>query len=261
MGSRLNIFFGVLMAGIATFALASSQRSVSSEVSILFALRASRVSLHEPVFVHFTVHNYSPSPINLDLGPNAMSNFEFTIVDPQGANHHMGPLKPPPFSGRGTIHIKSGGSFERDLLVNRWYQFPIPGKYEIEPRLTSSIANKTINAARVMLTLDLEPRSPKQLRRVCAHLAAAAMSPELGAAIEPAETLAYVDDLIAVPFLGEIAEHGEPFRTIALQGLARIANTEGLGAVSKQLKPQDTHLRTAIAQALYDIQHRVSAVD
>ncbi|MGH9449473.1 MAG: hypothetical protein ACRD11_02940 [Terriglobia bacterium] len=109
------------------------------------------------------------------------------------------------------------------------------------------------------LTLDVGPRNPKRLQEVCARLAVAASSPETGLALGPAETLSYVLDLVAVPYLVTVADGGT--RSIAVDGLARIAQREGLDAVLRQIGPHDAALRAAVRQGLYNLQHNVRAVD
>ena len=59
--------------------------SRQGEVTILFSILQSTVSLHEPVYVLFSIHNGLNESIRSDLGIAGKQNFEFAIKEPRGA--------------------------------------------------------------------------------------------------------------------------------------------------------------------------------
>lgn len=239
---------------------------VGGGVRTSFTFQSTRVTLHGPVYIHFSIYNGLAEPIRFDLGANAESKFKFSIKDQTGTIHRVGPLREPPFSSPGRVELSPGKSFKKVLLLNRWYQFKTPGKYRVRPYLAASIGTATGTATPMgispTLDIDILPRDPKRLRAVCAKLAAIATSPASGVALGAAQTLGYVLDLEAVPFLVKVAEAGDPaVRSTAVRGLARISSEEGLVAVLREAGPIDEGLRSAIERAARNLQHGVRAVD
>jgi hypothetical protein len=235
------------------------------QVRVSFVMRAAKATLHEPVYIEFSIHNGLPEAVRLDLGANAVSKFDFSILDPAGAWHRIGPLRQPPFHGPGRLELLPGKSFRKALLLNEWYQFRVPGKYQVQPHLAAPV--QTAGGAVVpmalppTLAIEVLPRDAQRLRSVCAKLAAVATSPASRAPLDAAETLSYVLDLEAVPYLVQVA-HGDPaLRSIAVDGLARIAQARGLESVLEALGPNNAELRTATKQAVYNLEHGISAVD
>jgi hypothetical protein len=237
-------------------------------VTVSFSLAQSAVTLHEPVFVDFAVENGLPEGIRLDLGLDRKGKFEFTVVRPDGSRFRLPALERGSWAAPPEVRVPAGGSYKQTLLLNEWYQFARPGEYGIEARLAGSIQTQSGHAVQAIaaqqLTLRIEPRSPERLAAVCQRLADTAVhESDVQTAVDAAFGLAYVEDLAAVPYLGKVAEEAPqpPVRQIAVEGLARIANADGIEQVVSRLNPRDADLDSAVKAALRGIQAGAKIMD
>lgn len=257
---------------LALFALLYSVRSTDAQaqagyaVRTPFAFRSASITLHEPVYVDVVIQNGLLEPIQFDLGANSQAKFGFSIQDPTGGRHHAGTLREPPFHGLGHVELLPGKSYEGVLLLNVWYQFTIPGKYHVRPYLATPItaATQVITPTSNSPEFELEvlPRNAKHLRGVCASLAAVATANSGGKSFDAAAALSYVLDIDAVPYLVRVAQIGDTtISSVAVDGLARISRVAGLESVFREAGPTNTQLQSAVKQAVYNMEHGVTALD
>lgn len=237
------------------------------EVIFSFTISQSNVTLHEPVFVNFSVHNKLLESIRLDLGHNRKSNFEFTITEPDGSiisGQHLGEEG---FGRVGDISLEPSEEYSQRLLVNEWYQFIEPGNYNIEIRLTKPLI--ALSGALVehgssgTLSLRIHPRDPKRLSLVCQDLYRVAIeSSNVEEATEAALALSYVSDPVAISYLEKGLKETILMWPYAIPGLARIANAEAIEILVSTMKSKDPELGASLARfILQDLRKRIDNLE
>jgi hypothetical protein len=219
-------------------------------VSISFSLAEKSVTLHEPVYVQFSLRNGSREELHVDLGPDRVGGFTFFITQPDGltvqpqSSRGQGGL-----SASGEISVPAGQTYSQRLLVNEWYKFSGPGQYSIKPALS------TINATVAQpMSLTVEPRNPSRLEDVCRKLADTAIHTlDYQSAYEAGLALSYIDDPIAIPYLGRVLHESKQVKGSAIPGLVRIGNPEAVKVLSQNLTTLDPDLKAQIQGALQEI--------
>ena len=217
-----------------------------------FSLVASEVTLHEPVFVDFSVHNDLQENITFDLGHDRKSNFEFTITKPDGVTFRAPRLSEEGLGRVGRISLKPGESYKQKLLVNEWYQFVEPGKYKLSVRLavpgTTQSGRPIEFTANDDLVLQIHPRNPAKLEEVCRNLTQAALtSTDAEEATNAVITLSHIQDPIAVPHLEEVLKRGKGWQH-AIPGLGRIANERAIEMLISIMEKHDPEMGSSLAQ-------------
>lgn len=237
------------------------------EISISFKLSESDVTLNEPVFVDFSVHNRFLESIRLDLGHNRKGNFEFTITEPDGSIVSGHRPKEEGFGRLGEISLEPNEKYSQRLLVNEWYQFIESGKYIIEIKLTKPLI--TLSGALIepkpsgSLPLHILPRNQKRLNQVCKNfLHTAIESPDIEKAAEAALALSYINDHITVPYLAKGLKEKRLIWQYAIPGLARIANGEAIEILISIMKSKDPELGASLARFfLQDLRKRIDNLE
>jgi hypothetical protein len=199
-------------------------------VSIAFTLPASRVTLHEPVYVDFTVANGTAEVIQFDLGYNLTENFMFLITEPGGSvvqSPHLAQEGP----GRlGRLMLASHQIYHQRLLINEWYGFGAIGRYVIVVRLPRFIDGAVMSDNLILTVL---PRDPQRLEQICDELVNQAKGGDSAAVrMEAARDLSFVCDPIAVSHLKRLAAVSGAVGSHAVRGLARIGNEEALESLN-----------------------------
>ena len=107
-------------------------------MTILFTIPESKVSLHEPVYIQFSIHNGLDEDVRFDMGLDGKHNFDFSVKKPDGSLIRI-PPHPYPSSVMGRIAERAplapGKTFTKTMLLSDWYQFPAPGRYVVEAKL------------------------------------------------------------------------------------------------------------------------------
>jgi hypothetical protein len=238
----------ILVAALVLRALVSGQCQGQDILAVSVTLQNPTVTLHEPVVANLFVHNGGAEETRVDLGYDREGALEFSIVQPDGSTvkvprlrRHEGISRLPELS------LQPGEAYYQELLLNKWYMFSKPGSYRILMRLATTIRSGTGVPEKAEfsqeLALQVDARDEKRLERACEKLAAAATSASTETALDAARALSYVEDLVAVPYLARLTKEGSfkvYTRNIALEGLGRIARSEGLDAVISRLSPADS---------------------
>lgn len=255
--ASFRVSFGRYVILLATLVLSPSMWGWcqgAQEVAVLFGLRRSSVTLHEPVTAYFSIHNNLAEDVALDLGYDRESNFELSIIQPDGSTVRAPHL--PPRGGMSRLpelSLRRGETYWQELLLNKQYPFSKAGNYGIGITLVTTIRKKSGGVGKAEfsqeLSLDVGERDEQRLEEVCERLTRTAMLTNAEAALDAARSLSYVEDPVAVPFLARLTRQG-PFvavaRGIALHGLARIARVEGVENVVSRLSPEDRKLEPEI---------------
>ena len=246
-------------------AVCGSAESRQASIETSFALTGPTITLHEPLFIEFSIHNPLGQGVHADLGIDRKANFLFSVTRPDGSIVPLPRLKLGGFRRSGNITVAANETYRQSLLVNEWYEFPAPGKYLLRVRFLGSTqvpsGPLTISDLSDEFLIVVGPRDPNRLKEVCARLANAGTSPDLSVAADAVSALSLVQDLIAVPYLGRMARANESVEPAALKGLARIARLRGLHAVLSNLDPQDANLKPLISSSLREIEANVENAD
>src|SRR5579875_3162071 len=177
-------------------------------VAASFGAPKRSAGLHEPIYIEFSVHNGTRAPIHFDLGKDREGRFEFSIGEPGGKM--AGPFRLPR-GGPGTVgkvSLAPAGTYTQKILLNEWYQFEAPGDYKVQCKLIPAARpepGEALTGSRSeKLYVHIGPRNTVRLEDVCRSLATTALNSSSD--WRPAVTaLSYIPDLIAVPFLEEVA--------------------------------------------------------
>jgi hypothetical protein len=193
-----------------------------------FNLVEAGLTTNEPVHVELKVENHLLDGIVIDLGLNRRGNFKLSLVRPGG----QAATPPSPiveFGADGKVHVDADRSFTISLLLNRWFKFDVPGRYILDIAYVGPIetqsGSQVYHAMDGHVVIDVGPRNPERLREVCEELVRRSLgSPTYATAIGPAETMSYIRDPIAVPFLTRLLEQNSMLHRAVTEGLLRIGD-------------------------------------
>jgi hypothetical protein len=233
----------------------------TGEVVVAYSPPAQQLTLREPVFVNFTVRNGLDQPVKLDLGQDRKESFRFVVIKPDGARMALPPWQRNGVSRIGELSVAPREEFTERLLLNEWFDFPVPGRYEVEVSLAMPLrgAGGKALAARTAgrFVLDIGPRDAAELKRVSAALLeqiVKAKSYEDAAAA--ATALSHVADPVAVPDLEKTLTSGRMVESIAIAGLARVGNEEAARVLISTLHGPDAEVAQLARAALAEIEQK-----
>lgn len=252
---RKRFGFSMLAFTLSVVVLASShaQQPGTNGVEISYSLRQQPLTLHEPVILTLMVTNTLSQAVIVDLGQDREGEFSFILTTPDGAVLQSTAQVHEGISMIGTVSISSGGTLSQDLLLNKRFQFSVPGTYELQGHMTRPILAESGaslgNDAGFRQPLDIVPRDVGRLKAVCNTLVdnidGAATYAD---AAKAAQILSYVEDPVAVPFLSSVLAKGRLVENIAISGLERVANRDAVEALISTMGSQN-HDTALLAQA------------
>ena len=226
-------------------------------VQVDFALAAPSVTVNEPVYVRLSIHNGLGEEVRFVPAPLRDSYFDLSVTEPNGSTITPEPVVHGGFLHVGAISVAPKASYAKELLVSQRYQFRQPGAYKLKVWLSGSIhtsSGKPVESPSGNLKLTVAPRDPKRLREICQALAkAAAGYSDYGPLREAAVALSFVEDPVAVPYLGQVLADHNLVSGIAVEGLVRIASPEALQVLASNLDTPDPQLRMKIQGGIQEI--------
>jgi hypothetical protein len=238
----------------AVVALGAPKLFGGNSVEISFKFKRASVTLHEPVFMEFSVRNTLPGTISLDLGLDRTRNLVFSVTCPDGTVRSKLQLVGGGIGFSGALSLPPGQVYSQELLLNQWWQFPVQGTYLVKAEFTGPIRTQLgqpVQADRsAEMELNIEPRDPNRLAQLCRTLAGRAESGNAGTALSAGKILSYVIDPVAVPYLADVLRNSDFARNSAVQGLGRIRTSEALSILRSNLNIEDPALKAAIERAL-----------
>jgi hypothetical protein len=253
----------LLVSGVALRSASVGRPAPAAGVTILFTIAESRVSLHEPVYIQFSIHNGLDEDVRFDMGLDGKHNFEFSVKKPDGSLIRIPTLQYPPYvSGNPAERapLAPGKTFTKTMLLNERYQFPAPGRYVVEARLGGQV--ETVSGTPIApapaqeIPIQVTARDPERLESVCEELRKGAMNVNAWEASKAVFALSYVDDPIAVPFLGRVLKESFAGQYDAISGLTRIGNPEAVQILTSYSAKADPELKLQIENALSEIRSR-----
>jgi hypothetical protein len=254
----------LLVSGVALRSASGGRPTPAAGVTISFTIPESKVSLHEPVYIQFSMHNGLDEDARFDMGLDGKHNFEFSVRKPDGSLIRI-PPKPYPSTVLGNpaerAPLAPGKTFTKTMLLNEWYQFPAPGRYVVEAKLGGQV--QTVSGTPIAPTpvqeipIQVTPRDPKRLKGVCEELTKGAVDVNAWEASKAAFALSYVNDPLAVPYLGRVLKESVPGQYDAISGLMRIGTPEAVQLLTSYSTTADPELKLQIENALQEIRSRV----
>jgi hypothetical protein len=261
---RRNLGLSCSLLVIATVAVSSHARRVPRQVDVHFRFQDSVVTLHEPVVLVFEVHNGLEYPIILTVGSLTRQFYDLTVTTPGGKVLHKDP-----FDGQidivtigdGKVAIAPGADYQERLVMNQWFPFESPGTYPLTSKLTSNIDTPAgdVQAASQTAQLQIKPRDPVRLNRICAELEQQAeIATTVEAAQFPALALSYVSDPVAVPYLARLLSAHTLAYAKAILGLERIGNDDAIEVLLSALNESWGDTAELATKSLARMQDRIA---
>ncbi|MGH9432522.1 MAG: hypothetical protein ACRD3T_13355 [Terriglobia bacterium] len=247
-----------LIFAVATNVGARTLPASEPGVQVSFSIPQSTVTLNEPAYLLFVVRNGTGRETTVYLGKNNTAGFRFTITDSTGKITHAPQAGAAGAGAWGKVLVDAGRSYAQDLLVNEWYHFDKPGNYKIEVELIEHALREPEKVLRTWVSGKMEltvlPRNPQRLDAVCRKLILTALSvSNYPAASEAALALSYVQDPVALPYLGQLLAGGNSLSPTAIRGLVRIGTPQAVSILESHLATSDTLLRSLIRSAVEEI--------
>jgi len=226
------------------FLAMSAQAQTGTAVRVSYEFIATDATVNAPVFVRVVVENGLPDELTFRFLSNPLDygGFRGSILRPDGETRSAPREHPESLGGSSSVNYESiqpFSKFTKVLLANKWFDFDIPGRYFVELETTNILAKdraKLLYPTRGETIVDVAPRDPTALERICADLEQRVMNaPNTLAETEPAEALAYVTDPVAVPHLARLLRakerHLAPMLTEALGRIADLTAVDALISV------------------------------
>lgn len=250
-----------LCASLGTLLLLSAGTGLpQGSVEIVFELSETRVTANEPVYVRLSIDNGLREEVGFVAGEFSDSYFDLFVTEPGGRTLQADTMGHGGLRHVGEISVPAGGSYAQKLLVSRWYQFTKPGDYKLKFRPSGPVrtaSGETIPFSPQELTLSVGPRDPARLGEICRSLAKAAAGYSNYAALrEAADTLSFVQDPAAIPYLAQVLGYHNYVSEIAVNGLVRIGSPEALEVLRSNSTTAGPQLRMKIEGGIREIETR-----
>ena len=263
---RVTVLFAIAVVAAVQGVVSAQDQPASQKVDlpvvISYSLLNDHLTLHEPVVLIFTAANKTRYPIQLDLGQDRKEGFLFAVIDPNGTRHPLPPLIREGISPPGTFSIARGRTYSQKLVLNQWYSFSVPGRYELEGHLArpivigDGIGQQTDQGSRI--TIDIGPRDEAALTETCESLVKEIVGPDDQNAANAALALSYVDDPLAEPYLRSVLFKRSKLEVIILKGLGRVGDMRSVGDLAEAAASDDDNVKGWARGALYDIRQRTN---
>ncbi|HEX4022750.1 MAG TPA: HEAT repeat domain-containing protein [Acidobacteriaceae bacterium] len=262
---RVTVLFAIAVLATAQVAEAQDQavdQQASWPVLVSYSLPKDHLTLHEPVVLVFTAANKTRYPIQLDLGQDRQGQFSFAVVDPNGTRHQLPLYLREGLSDPGIFSVEPGHTYSQKLVLNQWYSFSVPGRYELEGHLArpivigGGIGQQTDRGFR--FTLDIGPRDEAALTETCESLVKEIEGPDGQDAADAALALSYVDDPLAEPYLRSVLFKRSELEPVLLKGLGRIGDGRSVSSLAEAAASDDDEVKEWAIMALYDIGQRTN---
>jgi hypothetical protein len=257
-----NKFRGHVLLGLICVAFFHSATEAaaqtSDEITVSYSLADTRLTLHEPVILNFTVKNTSQQTVTLELGQDRKEAFLFTVTTPDGRRVQLPPFRKEGISRIGTIKLAAQQTHTQHLLLDEWYNFDAPGAYDVAVRLVNpfrtEIGTTLPEPAEFRVKLEIGATDIDRLRQLAEKLAARASDKSsYEKAADAALTLGYITDTVAVPYLEQVLAANTMVRPIIIHGLELNASREAVTVLASLLDDPDPEVGQLSRSALAGI--------
>jgi hypothetical protein len=205
---------------------------------IKYSLPTHRLVLHEPVVLEFSVKNETNTRVVLNLGQDRKGGYEFSVTPPGGEKLRLRRYAHAGIARVGRLSIEPGLIFSQRLILNEWYDFATPGRYDLEGRLVEPIEGTAYEERDPGFhgVIEVGPEDVRKLKVICDSLAKKVVeSRTYEDAAQAALALSYVKDPVAVPYLERILAANKSIQLIAVQGLERVGDDNAIRALGSAL--------------------------
>lgn len=219
------------------------------------------LTLHEPVRLVSTISNESSEPARLDLGQDRKGGYVLVLTLPNGVKIDLPQHSREGIARLGTLALEPGQTYSQTLLLNEWYSFETPGRYQLQIRASrpalvgassTPVADPGFEAA-----FEIQSRNTERLEATLSELIHRIEdSTSYEQAAEAATALRYVADPLAVLYLEKALRAGKGVEPIAVAGLEGIANQAAVAALITSLQSDSPDVPTLARSALQRIQQR-----
>lgn len=228
------------------------------------SLATDKPIVHSPVFVKVTIQNGSGVPFIFDKGASAYGYRSFTakLTTPDG--RLILPANPTHKLTTGErVLIAPYTSSDTLLLVNKWFDFDMAGRYLLDLEMTkpplspAGFSAGDVNLRRVVI--DIGPRDAVSLERICGELESTVKNSSTTAqALEAAETLSHVKDPIAVFYISRLLGIDRGPAPLLIRGLDAIGSAAAVDALIDHRNDPSEDIRDLVRSALLRIAERTS---
>jgi hypothetical protein len=245
------------------FARQTAKTDALAGVMISYSFPSRNLTIHQPVILSFQVINDTSQPLNLDLGVDRTEGFSFSLTRPDGVKLKLPTLSPNGLTRAGRIVVQPAASYSQNLLLDRWYAFSTPGKYELEGYLVNPIVlDATLEHKQdpgFRETLDFTPRDELALSKAYDALASEIEAADnWGDAAEDAFALSYMRDPIAVAYLRRALFAHKLLEPTVINGLEKIGNDEAIQTLIEALRNSVPAYTDLIRRALNRVQNQTN---
>ncbi len=236
------------------------ERQRPAEVSIdVF----SPVSLGEPVFVRLVVRNPIDKVVEIDLGANGVGVIRFALISGAGKKELMPEIREG-IEEVGFITVAPFSSLRRDLVLNRWCQFPKVGVYRFEATLSAptkySGGEGDVLYAQKMFDVEIVPRDEIRLRRRCEALSAILMArkPRMEAIEDSAarDGIRFMLDGACVPAAKRLLQ-SKMEKSTGLSWLKNIGDEESIKELMAVAQADDRYYGNIAKRFLIDLEPKI----
>jgi len=244
-----------MLTALVALALLANSASAQTTPGVYrsYTLVKTDLTVNEPVLLKFSIENRLPDALTVRVGADrgGCCSFQAKITRPDGRAEVAAPAVPMDGGAVsfGSREIEPFSTYSTVLLANKWFDFDIPGRYILDvdnvSLLVDTTAPKSPYPTDGHLVIEIGPRDPGRLQRICADLEERLMNLDFATdAIEAEDALTHVIDPVAVPYIARLLQAKEGMTSILVEGLARIGDSVAVDALVLRLnspwKDEDT---------------------
>jgi len=247
-----SMFLALLSAVAARSILAQGTATIVMTSEVV----AAGPAVNEPIFVRISFYNRSSEVVLLDATSRSdgFGLLAGQVLRPDGRKEEGPKLGVSEHRSIKRISVPAAESASVLLLANTWSDFDLAGHYLLRAALTKP--PKTEDGVELPLPAALEfvievgPRDSQRLERICANLEQETLNQSGYASAVAADTLAYVKDDVAVPYLFRLLQRRDKLAPTLSLGLQRIATPRAVEALLPFVNDLSEDRRVSVRSAL-----------
>jgi hypothetical protein len=248
---------GILIGGLVAMALAQqSFAQESPKITVSCTLGTPQPTVNAPVLLNVMIHNGLAEPIVVRTAVNShgYGAFHARITRPAGEMDDAPQPRPDEAVSGSAVTVGPSETTSTVVLVNKWFDFDREGKYILEVELAEppmTVAGTRMPKPQAgRLSIEVAPRDPVVLHRICAELEEKITSAPLSSSYELAEVLAHVKDPVAVPFLARLMEKDDKMAGVLAGGLERIGDASAIDTLLRYASDVSEDRRESVRTSL-----------
>lgn len=256
--------FVLLIATVIRIVASQPTAVVGDTVSASTSLATNDPTVNGPVFVRVSIRNGTGAPVilNMAASPYGYTGFGAKLTIPDG--RVLRPAKPADELSTGVrVSIPPFDAYDAILLVNKWFDFGIAGHYVLDLEVTEPLVSlhglSTFQPNLRGVGIDVGPRDPVRLERVCADLESRIRNASTTAqALEAAEILRHVKDPVATFYLSSLLGTDRGTQSQMILGLEAIGDAAAVEALIGHRNDASDDVRELVQAALLRIEKRAN---